>query len=1209
MRKTKRILSLILSVVMVLSVVSVGLSATAVELDPIVLTKMERPSVSFTTSGMTRVSAGNGSFALGNVIVKATPSGVPENSGSYASDAYCGETPAATKIYFSSDYDVSDVAVSCTSGSTNVTLSSPTTSNGVTTWEITGGNANAGDYLEFTATYNYEGKTYSSRCYSYVENIDNSCAAVFTVKAHKILNQTYYAVVCAATRLLGKGVKHSLSNFDGEYGYYHAGTASYNSSKTAGYTGTYLSDMKSGAYSPIGGDSSYADFAMNGIKSYTTVYVDTSTTSSLSGNNLRMTTFNIGNSTNYAKDNFRMLGTLIFSGERDSNTNLLSENDSEAYSKLGYDSNGLDVTIKCPRGYTVNTALFKGSVANLNDNETYSIMNYFRTEYSGASMNIDVVNKTLTPLYLKIALVDKSALRASIQTALNSEPTSPLVANIYKGVNPQSWYYKSGFGNFKSALASACATLSNETATQSEIDTAQQSLDAMYSNLVLNSADYTQVNALLETADEALANSSVYTAESIEFLQEAYDSVVYNYNLFYQSAVDTMAGNIQKALDNLAYVDADYTVVETAIENADTSAVTSYINSNASASYSVDGQTYAYYTDEFKSAVAAGAQSVADAENAVVYGLDITHQSEVDAFAADIDSAYAAFSAIGADYTAVNALKSYAMGLKSSNYTNFAVVRTAVNKVRNNYSVLRQSEVDVMAQDIVAAIGSLNLKAATKTPLETALALTPAYDQAYYTAESYSAWAALKAEGQAMYDDESLTILDNQAISDKAAAITEAFNALEIAVTEADKAPLATALALTPEYEEGLYTMESHQVWAALKAEGQQMYDDETLTSLDNQAIADKAAAITEAFNALVLKAADKTPLETAIALTAEYDEANYTQETYSAWTALKAEGQAMLDDEALTIVDNDAIVSKANEIRSAFEALALKAADKTALETAIALTPEYDEGLYTQESHQAWAALKAEGQQMYDDAALTILDNQTIADKAAAITEAFNALVLRAADKTPLETALALTPELDEASYTPETYSAWTALKTEGQAMLDDETLTVLDNQSIIDKAAAITEAFNALEVIETGYTFSVAEGSEAVIDAEKGIIYGLEEGVTSLDGFVAYDGCEIVYTETSAGFGTGTKVEVLYKGEVVETYYIVIFGDVTGDGYIDAFDVAVLSSAANFEIEYEDGSAYAFAADLNGDEFVDSFDCAVLNAAANYETTIPQK
>ena len=67
-------------------------------------------------------------------------------------------------------------------------------------------------------------------------------------------------------------------------------------------------------------------------------------------------------------------------------------------------------------------------------------------------------------------------------------------------------------------------------------------------------------------------------------------------------------------------------------------------------------------------------------------------------------------------------------------------------------------------------------------------------------------------------------------------------------------------------------------------------------------------------------------------------------------------------------------------------------------------------------------------------------------------------------------------------------------------------------------------------------------------------------------------------------------------------------IFGDVTGDGYVDAFDVSLLCSIANYEAEIEEDSVFALAADLDKDGFVDIFDATVLTAAVNLETTISQ-
>lgn len=1136
MRKSKKMISIILSVIMMLSVLSVGFSVFAVELQSIELTKESRPTVSFTASGMTRVSAGTGSFANGSVIVKTTPSGVPENSGSYASSSYNGETPEATKIFFSSDLNVTDLQVSCTDGSEDLVLSDKSVENGISSWEIVSGTAQADTFLEFTATYTYNGRSYSSRCYSYVAPINNAGMGVFSHYKYTTSNE-YYSLVCVMSRVLGKGVKYSLSNYDGEYGYYNAGTAGYTSEKVTGNNATMLVGEASGNISSA---ASYS-FELNAVKQIATVYVDTSTVTTLSDINLRMDSFNIGMNASGLKvaDSTQHIGTAILQGSVDASFSNI-ESDGNAVSALGYDANDLQPTWRIPRGWTMDTALFKGDVSNLNDNDTFTLVNYFYTNYDKATLNKDIVNKTVVPIILKITLVDKSNLRSTINTVLSSEPTSHLVSNIYKGTNPQSWYYKSGFGNFKTALANACAVLTNETATQSEIDTAQQTLEAMYSNLVLNSADYSAVNDLLEQADTALANRSNYTAESIAFLETACDDVKYSYNLFYQSAVDTMADNLRTALANLQYAQANYTAVDTAITNADTSVIKNYIDSNSANAFNYGDNSVAYYTADFLASVDNASQSVEAAKQSVVRGLDVTHQQEVDAFASDIDEAYAAFTSIDADYTAVNAIKTYAMGLRAANYMNFTAVRNSVNKIRTGYSITKQNDVDNMAKDIVTAINNLELKSATKTALKTALDLTPQYPEAYYTPESYTAWKTLHDEGQAMYDDASLTVLDNNAITEKASAITAAFNAL--AVLSADKSTLKTALDLQPEYAQNYYTEQSYSAWKTLHDEGQAIYEDDTLTVENNDDIAQKAAEITQAFATLALKDADYTAFNAAVA-------------TYN------------------------------DECASTVRVVTYSAGDSTVGEKTVAK--------YTADSI-------AQGNDYIFNCNKTLkINEQAVVDSYVEAINGYKDNLVESVDDTYVKVAKAEFETMQQDEYTAESWAEY--------AGAVDAAKNLETQEQINNALGAIVQAKNALK--EEGYTFETDPQSSAVLDKDRGFIYGLEEGVSDLEGFLNCNKCTIQYTETSNGFGTGTKVEVVCNGEVVETYYVVIFGDVTGDGFVDSFDVAVLASAANYETEFEVGSAYEFAADLTKDGFVDSFDCSVINSAANYETVLPQK
>ena len=127
-------------------------------------------------------------------------------------------------------------------------------------------------------------------------------------------------------------------------------------------------------------------------------------------------------------------------------------------------------------------------------------------------------------------------------------------------------------------------------------------------------------------------------------------------------------------------------------------------------------------------------------------------------------------------------------------------------------------------------------------------------------------------------------------------------------------------------------------------------------------------------------------------------------------------------------------------------------------------------------------------------------------------------------------------------------------------------------------------------------------------VIDSENGFIYGLAEGIWSLDKYINCKNCSLRYTETEMGFGTGTRVDVIVEGRVKESYEIVIFGDVIGDGYVDVFDVADITSVINWEKEYESGSAYEKAADANRDGVVDETDLFVMDSAASFINFLPQ-
>lgn len=137
---------------------------------------------------------------------------------------------------------------------------------------------------------------------------------------------------------------------------------------------------------------------------------------------------------------------------------------------------------------------------------------------------------------------------------------------------------------------------------------------------------------------------------------------------------------------------------------------------------------------------------------------------------------------------------------------------------------------------------------------------------------------------------------------------------------------------------------------------------------------------------------------------------------------------------------------------------------------------------------------------------------------------------------------------------------------------------------------------------------------GSTTIIDQNTGFIYGLESGVSSntfAADFVQIVGDgELVITYYGTAFGTGTKVELLNLATqaVVKTYYIVIFGDVDGNGLVDLDDKEQISLASSYQTAFAQGSAFELAADLTQDGCVDAFDLNIFKAVLAGVGTIDQ-
>lgn len=125
--------------------------------------------------------------------------------------------------------------------------------------------------------------------------------------------------------------------------------------------------------------------------------------------------------------------------------------------------------------------------------------------------------------------------------------------------------------------------------------------------------------------------------------------------------------------------------------------------------------------------------------------------------------------------------------------------------------------------------------------------------------------------------------------------------------------------------------------------------------------------------------------------------------------------------------------------------------------------------------------------------------------------------------------------------------------------------------------------------------------EGTSIVIDYSNKYIYGIDAGIQSIKPYVYTDeGYTISEITAKQGFGTSAKVNLMLENDVVETYTVVLFGDVNGDGWYDGQDAVLVNMIANGMLTREQvGEAVWMAADCNHDGVIDQGDVDLLNRA----------
>ncbi|MCQ2485749.1 MAG: hypothetical protein MJ168_10520, partial [Clostridia bacterium] len=1117
MANSRRVLSVVLSIVMVLTIIPMGLFSTASAVvaanDAVLDTatsldngtgKLVTPIVTLVSTPVFRIANSGNVFLGGNTLVPATDSGLPEITGNYTSQYYAGETPHGYTVVLTSDKVLAGTpSLGCSVP--GVTISAPVKSGNTYTWTITNGSASfsVGE-VQFTADYTYSytdslsGKSvttqYNAYSSSYAENVTNGAGMLLyrTRKAAGTAHEREHMKFLH--RILGA---NTYASFTGGSTAYEAGYFNFvsNGWQSGSYVGMHYKD----------GDNDSSDgteYYSSGLdrRALATTYVDRdgSAGAPLSRNNLRYSFYEAENRSNYKR---YVRGLIVIPGL--SGFNVDTTHNNAAGTQIGLDEitsgievNGNSETHFNMTGSTYNDAATQAENGNLVSQ--YTVIGNAGTTYS----KTDRISNSKIGVSLEIQSYDKSELRAFLNELLCTdqyEPTSPALDSGI-GINPQgsqntNWY-KAGFSSYIDALHAAQRIIAKPDTNQNEIDLAYTNLETAVAGLEVREADTTQLDLAL--AEFAQKDASKYTDDAWNAVLDAYDAAVATdgYSVFYQCAVDKAVDDLNKALAALEnnYAEADWSEVDELIE------VYEELGADAFA-----GSTFKYTTDSWnllRDAVTY-AQNEKDSGN-----YKVTEQALIHAMAVAIADAIDGLQPAGADYTAYDAqvaryndtvlpqkaaieaslaaagIDLATLGIANIyDATSWKRVQANLN-IDRDYKYYEQEDVDDYTAALKKAIDNLTLVNAVYAGVDDALELADAEDSSWYTAES---WAVLEDAVGAVV--EGYKIDKQPEVNAMAQAILDALDGLEEADANYDE--FDRLAAIVDGLDASIYTEDSYN---AVVAAVDNIYNNHYNHTAKEQAVLNtEVAKIQTAINALVELPADYTAVDAAIARWNNFAD----KDKYTAASVAEVGRVIGLVDRTKKISQQAAVDKMAEDINAAIDNLQAKPADYSALKTALQnakaeVTKQNSfaannggKGFYTADS---FAALTAAVAAVPVDANGNVTENKTIFQQAdvdamtTALNNAIAGLKPNGADFSDLEAALATVPSDEDLEnenlYVPETVVAVNVAVIEANAALDSrEDYTVEDQADIDALAKAVRDAVAGLRYLGADYDALLAE------------------------------------------------------------------------------------------------------------------------------------
>ena len=505
------------------------------------------PAISVSATKVARVASAANSLLPGSVLVKATPSGVPDlGTATYANAAYAGETPTwpSASIIFPAGISpdaATGVTITATTSGGSVTMSSVSEDGQVYTASITGGTATAGNNIVYLISYYIDGTNYTTYAYSYVESIVIPSGIQYSRRANLNFLGGTGGRMYFNYRYLGINVYGSEVSGSATHGYFDYASASYVENPSSPNNVQLLISKDGGTARAYNGG-----YGADANRPQASVYMDTSLQDSLDDLNLRIAFF-LNRDISSDSTNINLSGTYVQAG----NVASVSADDTQ-------DAPATDATATAQLGITGTSAV----MATIGDNITAAFSGPGPST-SGTSYTVTMLNQAppsgsgytlwaYTSVGLTAYKYDKGALRAKINDIISGAAG--------KGINPQSWFYTSGWDTFKAAYDQANLILNKPNTDQTTINAALSSLNTAYNSLAPKVFTYT-VNYFIQGTTTPIIPAVTATGSYSGYVLLAIAEDIPGYILTpYDQSPAKMTLTAENKTINFYYVAKTYTV-------------------------------------------------------------------------------------------------------------------------------------------------------------------------------------------------------------------------------------------------------------------------------------------------------------------------------------------------------------------------------------------------------------------------------------------------------------------------------------------------------------------------------------------------------------------------------------------------------------------------------------------------------------------------